>query len=125
LALSTWYYLATTWNEARNSDEVHWSLGAINSSLTGSIFNLNNVSVIGNNGTFTIGNSSPAGSGGFVQTSANPGRIDELAIYDHELTAEAISTQFAAIPEPSTLILRSSALLGLYAVVRRHRAIKR
>ena len=124
LALSTWYYLAVTWKENRNAGELLWSFGAVGGVLTTGTFNIADIAVVGNNGAFTIGNSAPTNAAAFIQSS-NPGAIDELATYDYELSAAAINSQFAAIPEPSTLLLCGSALVGLCAVVHRRRAFKK
>jgi len=121
LALSTWYYLAVTWKENRNAGELLWSFGPIGGALTTGPMNINDLAVVGNNSTFTVGNSAPTNAAAYIE-SGTPGVIDELATYDYELSSTAISTQFAAaIPEPSTLLLCSSALVGLCAMARRRR----
>jgi hypothetical protein len=50
------------------------------------------------------------------------GLIDEIALYDHALTAEQVSSHFdalAPVPEPGTLSLVGAGLLGLAALRRR------
>ena len=126
LALSTWYYFGVTWKENRNAGELLWSFGAVGGALATGPMNINDVAVIGNNGTFTIGNSWTTNAAGFIDTGTS-GVIDELAVYDYELSSAAINSQFAAavVPEPSTMLLCSSALAGLWAVTRRRRTFKK
>ena len=120
LALSTWYYLAVTWKENRNSGELLWYFGPVGGVLTSGSMNINDNAVVGNNGAFTIGNASTAASQGFREPN-NLGAIDELATYDYELSPASINSQFSAfvIPEPSTMLLCVSAIAGLCAIVRR------
>jgi len=125
LALSTWYYLGITWKENRNTGEVLWSFGQVGGILSNGTMNINDLAVVGNNGTFTIGNASPSANSAFREGSSL-GNIDELATYDYELSSAAINSQFGAlvVPEPSTLVLCGSALVGLCMTVRR-RSVKK
>jgi hypothetical protein len=126
LSLSTWYYFVITWDETRGPDENHFSFGQVGGVLTNGIRNPSNSSVMGNNGTFTIGNSATTNSNGYIQ-GTDPGRIDEFAIYNYELSQTQINDQFAAIviPEPSTLLLCGLSLVSLFVVTRRRRTFKR
>ena len=108
----TWYYFAMTYDETRDSlggGEIRYSIGQAGGTLTSGTIDIGNVAVVGDNGTFTVGNSAVGASSSF----RNPGNgeIDELALWNRELSAGEISTDFAAlspVPEPASL-----ALLGV------------
>jgi hypothetical protein len=86
-----WYFFAVTWSEFRNPGEVSWYIGRVGGMLTNGSININNLAVIGDDGPFYIGNNS-----GLNSAFRNPGngRVDELAIWDRELSATEISNQF-------------------------------
>jgi hypothetical protein len=133
----TWYYWAATWNFSganSNAFGINYYLGAAGqpvSSLTagfrqrGGTGNISSSAILGNGGTFEL-SGEPASSGGF-QVAGIPGVEDEVATWSNQLTVAQIDSQYAAlilVPEPSTLVLCSFALVGLCAVARRRRALK-
>jgi hypothetical protein len=103
LAPAAWYYFAMTWDEARNGGEVFWFLGRANGVLNTGVVDLANAAVVGDNGPFYLGNRSTL-DGGF--RLPGQGRVDELAIWNRELSAGEIQAQFDA--------LRSTALHPLW-----------
>ena len=109
---ATWYYMALTYDEARDSSEIQWRLGPIGGTLTNSVANPANDAVIGNNGTVYLGNQ-VSGTAAFRDGSSH-GRLDEFAVWHRELSASEIAAQFAGLvlntpPNPPTL---SIAALG-------------
>jgi hypothetical protein len=131
---SGWYYFAATWNASATTGnpEVNVYLGAAGSAtlLSGTIGrtsggSLGNISTTGSLGDglgFVLGNRQTSGAA-FDFGSTNPGMVDELATWSSQLSSGQITTQFdaLAVPEPSTLALCGSALVGLCAVARRRR----
>jgi len=115
----SWYYFAVTYDETRDAGEVLWYLGAAGGSLVTGGVNIGNVAVAGDNGTFTLGNSVVGGTGAY----RNPGngQVDELAIWNRELSSSEVNSQFStlAVPEPSVLALFA---LGGFAAVQRKRS---
>jgi hypothetical protein len=94
LVPGAWHYFAMTWNEARDSDEVHWYLGAAGGSLTSGMFNPANDSVVGDNGPLWVGNRD-TWTAGFQNPGS--GAVDELAFWNVELSPAQIQQQFAAM----------------------------
>jgi hypothetical protein len=134
----TWYYWAATWNFSganSNAFGIHWYVGPAGEpvgSLTtgfrqrGGTGNISSTAILGSGGTFEL-SGEPASSGGF-QIAGVPGVEDEVATWSNQLTVAQIDSQYAAlilVPEPSTLALCATALLGLCAVVRRRPAFKK
>jgi hypothetical protein len=113
----SWYYFAVTYDETRDAGEVLWYLGQAGGvTLSSGTINIGNVSVVGDNGTFTIGNSAVGASGAF----RNPGngQLDEVAIWNRELTSTEINSQYAtllAVPEPTgfALFTMGALLVGI------------
>ena len=102
---NAWYYFAMTYDEARDSQsggEINYYIGPAGGSLTNGAVNIGNDAVIGDNGTFYIGNNNT-----LRNAFRNPGNgvIDEFAIWHDELSSKAILAQFAAAsstaPEPA------------------------
>jgi hypothetical protein len=102
-----WYYLALTWNEARNDSvgpEVHWWIGPVGGSLVPGEKNLGDSAVVGNGGAVYIGNRDATASGAYRNSSTDEGILDEVAFWSRELDYEDdILTQFYALPNPPVL----------------------
>lgn len=97
LAPAAWYYFAMTWDEARNAGEVRWFLGRPGGVLSTRVVDLANSAVVGDNGSFYLGNRGTL-DGGF--RLPGQGRVDELAIWNRELSAEEIQSQFDLLSAP-------------------------
>lgn len=98
---AAWYYLAITYDESRDDDEVNWYLGRLGGELNSGVINMGNDAVVGDDGTVHIGNN--GGSAAFRDGTApaSVGRIDELAIWDRELTEAEVQEQFSKLPHPN------------------------
>jgi hypothetical protein len=119
IALNTWYYLGVTWDETRNSGELKYYIGQIGGVLSSNSFNINDASVVGNDGTFFLGNKD-SNFGNAYRTPSGDGAVDELAIWNSELASTLINAQFnsfTAIPEPASCLL--FGLGGLVFTLRR------
>jgi hypothetical protein len=92
---NAWYYLAVTWDEARDAGEVKWYLGRVGSQLNSGTFDFANDGVVGNDGTIYVGNHSSLTSG-----FRNPGdgALDQVAFWNRELLAGQIAAQFILLP---------------------------
>jgi hypothetical protein len=100
-----WYYFALTYNEAStnsngtlNTNKARWYLGRLGggSALVSGTTVSNDVSAVAGDGAdFFIGSQTTFSSG-----FRNPGdgRVDELAIWNRELTANEIQAQFTNLP---------------------------
>jgi hypothetical protein len=104
-----WYYLGITWQLDRNP-EVKWYLGRLGDALNdppGTI-ELSETplhAVVGDNGPLYLGNKRDADSGDFANAFEEvsegihyKGRLDEIAFWNSELTADQIKAQFNALP---------------------------
>ena len=115
IAPGRWYFFAATYNEnpsPASAPEVTWYLGKLGATLESGTININNTNaVVGDDGPFYIGNNS-----GLNNAFRNPGygRIDELAIWHRELSANEISNQFNAAYATASL---SIVKVGSNAVV--------
>jgi hypothetical protein len=92
-----WYYFAFAYDEARDSTaggEVHYYVGPVGGILSTGAINIANDAVIGDNGTIYIGNNATLVNG---FRSPGTGVIDELAIFNDELSAAEITAQFLAV----------------------------
>ncbi len=98
IAFSGWYYFAMTYDEARDAGEILWYLGRVGSTLNSGTINLGSDAVIGDNGPFIIGNQTNLTSG-FRESTGKRGRIDEVAIWNRELSGPEITSQFSALPQ--------------------------
>jgi hypothetical protein len=117
---STWYSLTVTWDETRNAGELKWYVGPVGGTLNSGTFNINDASVVGNDGTFYLGNKDAAFANGF-RLPTSDAATDELAIWNRELSSTEVNGAFAAIqgvPEPSSFALLG---LGLATVIARRR----
>jgi hypothetical protein len=118
---SSWYYFGVTYDEARDAGEVRWYLGLANGSLSSGTIDMGNSSVIGDNGPVVFGGLDQFRPNNSYQNPGN-GEMDEIAIWNRELSNSEITSQFNAItgaPEPSTALL---ILAGLgFGALRRHR----
>ena len=115
LITNAWHYLAITFDETRNTSEIHWYFAPVGGALTSGIFDFANNAIVGDNGTFTIGNRT---NGNDTVGFRNPGSgaIDEFATYFDELAPDEIAAQFnsitnvlAASGPPPDLTLRLEA----------------
>jgi hypothetical protein len=91
---AAWYYFAVSYDEARVSGEVKWYLGHPGGVLESGTIDMSLAGVIGDNGTFFLGNRDSL-TGGF--RSPGNGRVDELAIWNRELTEGEIHSQFETL----------------------------
>ncbi len=94
LVFGSWYYLALTWDETRpdtNGAELTWYVGRVGGTLTNGSINLTDSAVVGSNTTVYLGNRD-------IQTrgfrSPGFGALDEIALWNRELTGNEISAQF-------------------------------
>lgn len=94
--VSTWYYLAATWDDTRDAGEVLWWFGPVGGALTEGVINMGNTNRVGNDGPFTLGNRDSAGAVAFRMPGA-PGTLDELAVWTAELSPADITNQFRAL----------------------------
>jgi len=135
----TWYYFASTWDFSGANSSIYGlsnylavagqpaSTLLTNFTQRGGTGNISSTAIFGNGGTFTISAIQSDASGGF-NVAGVPGLVDELATWNTVLTTAQIGSQVNAlilVPEPSTLALCGSALMGLCAVARRRRALKK
>jgi hypothetical protein len=100
---NTWYYFAMIYDENRDSTgggEVRFFLGPVGGTLGAGAINIANDSVVGDNGTFYLGNRIT-----LRDAFRNPGSgaVDALATWNDELSPAEINAQFnaAAGPPPS------------------------
>lgn len=99
---STWYYFALTYVESRSPDKARWYLGRAGDVLTsGSTTNAADA-VAGDGTGIYIGNQTNLTSG--YRNTSDPGRVDEVAIWNRELSSTEVSNQFVKLPQlaPST-----------------------
>jgi hypothetical protein len=112
---NAWYYFALTYNESVNSYECNLYFGRAGGTLSKVGVDPANVSVVGNNGWFVLGNKIE--SFGIVNSAfRNPGEgaIDEFAIWHDELSEAEVQAQFAALIMPPNL---SITVEGANAVI--------
>jgi hypothetical protein len=109
---SSWYYFGVTYDEARDAGEVRWYLGLANGALSSGTVDIGDNSVIGDNGPIGFGGRHTALPSDNFRNPGN-GAMDEIAIWNRELSSSEITSQFNAItgaPEPSTALLIIVAL---------------
>lgn len=99
----TWYFFAMKWDTSKTGDDLTWYLGEENGPLQ--------------SGTLTI--DSAGGSNQAVRFGHANLPMQQVAVWERELSDESIQAQFAVIPEPSTLVLFGVAAAGLLLVGRR------
>ena len=102
LTTDTWYYFAMKWDTDKPSNDLTWYLGTASSSLQS---NTLTIAKAGLNTTIALGQLN------------NP--MQEVAIWQRELSDASIQSQFDAIPEPATVGLFGAAALGLMILRRR------
>jgi hypothetical protein len=101
----TWYYFAMKWDTAKTGNDLTWYLGATNSTL--------------NSGKLTI---TSAGTAASIQLDALKAPMQEVAIWQRELSDASIQSQFSAIPEPATVglfVVASAVVLFLRNMITR------
>ena len=101
----TWYYFAMKWDTAKTGNDLTWYLGATNSTL--------------NSGKLTI---TSAGTATSIQLDALKAPMQEVAIWQRELSDASIQSQFSAIPEPATVglfVVASAVVLFLRNMITR------
>jgi hypothetical protein len=110
----TWYYFAARWNadQGAGADELTWYLGKADGTGTLSSGNIN------------IAATTNGASGGIYLAGKTTyyeyyGAMQEVAIWDRELSDASIQSQFSAIPEPATLSMIGVATIGLLILRRR------
>ncbi len=116
MAPSSWYFFTVTWDETRNVGELKWYLGLIGGTLNSGTFNINDASVVGNNDLFVLGNKDSAFGNGY-RLPASDGSVDELALWNRELSASEVTAAFntIAVPEPSSMAILGIAGMALLA----------
>jgi hypothetical protein len=102
-AVDTWYYFAATWDDSKDSGEANWWFGPVGGTLSNAVLNINNDAVIGDDGTLFLGNRGVGDTVAWRQPD-NPGTLDEIAIWDRELTSADVSNQFNAVTQPIAAI---------------------
>jgi len=95
---AAWYYFAVSYDEARNSGEVKWHLGWAGATLNSGTIDMSSAAAIGDDGPFFLGNRGGL-NGGF--RSPGNGRVDELAIWNRELSDTEINAQFLTLNAPA------------------------
>ena len=133
LVSGAWYYFAATWDfTGANSSAfgIHYYLGlagqptsALMTGFTqrGGGGNISSSAQLGNSQTFTVSAIQSDASGGF-NVAGVPGFVEGLATWSNQLSVAQIDSQYQTlilVPEPSTLLLCSSAFLGLCVAARR------
>ncbi len=100
IVFETWYYLAITWDEARDANEVKWYLGRAGGTLTSDQqppIDLADTAVVGNSTTVYLGCRPNANNWSSFRQPGD-GALDEVAFWNRELTADEIAAQFAVLP---------------------------
>ncbi|MGD0059066.1 MAG: PEP-CTERM sorting domain-containing protein [Verrucomicrobiia bacterium] len=138
LTSGTWYYFAATWNfSGANSSTygINYYLGpagqptsSLLSGFTqrGGSGNISSGAGLGGGGAVTVSGNLSQATDGFEDNNI-AGFTEALATFSNQLSVAQIDAQYDAliIPEPSTLVLCSFGLAGLWAVASRRRAFKR
>ena len=99
IKFSAWYYFALTYDESRAPNKAIWYLGRAGDALSVGMTTNAADAVAGDGLGLFVGNRSTTG-GGF--RSPGNGRIDEFAVWDRELSAAEIESQFAKLPTSSS-----------------------
>lgn len=92
-----WYYLALTYDEARDAGEMNWYLGRVGGALNSGTIDIGNDAVVGENGPLIVGNQTNLNS---AFRNPGKGRIDEFAVWSRELSGAEITNQFTRLPNP-------------------------
>lgn len=106
VVFAAWYYFAMTYNETNDSGEVTWYLGRLGDTLNSGTIDIANDAVVGENGTVYIGNRATLANAfqfnqNSVSSSGSDGRIDELAVWNRELTGAEITNQWNKLLHPN------------------------
>lgn len=113
-AAGAWYYFAATWDDARAAGEVTWHIGRIGTALVAGTLNIVDGTLVGNGGPLFVGNRDDVTAAAWRMSASAPGAVDEVALWNRELTPSEISAQFdGAFPvvsqlAGSNLVFRSS-----------------
>jgi len=100
ISFRSWYYFGVTYDESRDAGEVRWYLGLPGGPLNSGTLDMGNSAVVGDNYSVSFGNRSAGNQVSF--SNPGDGGIDEIAIWNRELSSSEITAQFNAIvPEPS------------------------
>jgi hypothetical protein len=110
ISFKSWYYFGITYDESRDAGEVRWYLGLPGGPLNSGTLNMGNSAVVGDNFSVSFGNRVTGLNVGFA--GPGDGGVDEIAIWNRELSSAEITSQFIAIPEPfcGTLLVLGLAL---------------
>jgi len=97
LASRGWHFIAFSWDEVRNKDQVRWYFGPVGGDVTRTgAGSLSQRAVVGNDGPFAIGFSEAVDSSAFRDPN-QPGALDAFAIFDRELKPEEIKALVATL----------------------------
>jgi len=99
-AVGSWYYIAATWDESRDVNEVKYYFGPVGGMLSSGTLDIDNADVIGDGGAVTFGNKD-ASSGVAWRQPSNPGTLDEIAFWMRELSEPEVIAQFASTTAPA------------------------